>query len=111
MKVPKGSTAWQIETPPHLPKLPMLYAAVGRARSGKGQNVSSLISMFKDSGCMHRVLLISPTSGSNKQFIDKMGIQEGDIFSPEDPQVVEQIIAIVEEERDQFESYHELLKA
>jgi hypothetical protein len=104
--IPKGSTAFQTETAPHLPRLPIMCLANGKRGSGKSTAVTNLLRMYKETGTMDRILIISPTFNSNKKLMADLDIKEEDVFSdPDEPGLIQKIIAIVEQERDDFLRY------
>jgi hypothetical protein len=105
IKVVTG-TAFQTETAPHLPKLPMMCLANGKRGSGKSTAVTNLLRMYKETGTMDRVLIISPTFNSNKKLMAQLDIKEEDVFSdPDEPGLIQKIIAVVEAERDEYLRY------
>lgn len=44
-----------------------------------------------------RVLVISPTFDSNREILKDLKIDRGDVFDPEDPEVVKKVREIVEQ--------------
>ena len=113
INVPKGS-AFSYNTPDNLPKGHMVCIAVGKRGSGKSVAVTNLCEMLK----FDRILVISPTFSSNSLIMKNLNIDPTDVFEdPDDLSVVDKIIAIVEQERDdlviyleQMKKYNELMK-
>ena len=105
----KGSTAFQTETAEHLPRLPIFCINCGKRGSGKTTAVSNLLRMYKETGTMDRIFVISPTFNSNKKMLQMLDIKDEDIFSdPDEPGLVQKIISLVEKERDDFKRYMHL---
>jgi hypothetical protein len=101
IKVPKGK-AFAYDTPPEMPKGHMVSIAVGKRGAGKSVAITNLVKMLK----YDRVLVISPTFKSNSLLMKELDIDENDVFTdPDDPNIVQKIIDIVEEERDDLQTY------
>ena len=110
MIVPEGK-AFAVETPTHLPKLHMLSAWVGKRGSGKGVAMTTLLKRFKESGCMDRILVISPTFNSNKRMLQDLNIDECDIYDDLDNDAcITDVIKKVEKESEDYEKYLEDMK-
>ena len=110
MIVPEGK-AFAVETPTHLPKLHMLSAFVGKRGSGKGVAMTTLLKRLKQSGCMDRILCISPTFKSNKRMLKDLEIDENDIYDDLDNDAcITDIIKKVEKEAEEYEKYLEDMK-
>ena len=109
MKVPDGS-AFAIETAPHLPKLHQVCIVNGKRGAGKGVAVfGNLLRMYKETGRLQRLILVSPTTHSNKRLLEEFDIQEEDIFDdPDAPGIPQAIIKIVNDERDEYVRWREL---
>lgn len=107
LKLVKG-TAYQIETAPHLPKLPMSCLFNGVRGAGKSVACVNLLRMFKETGTCQVVILVSPTWGSNRELMKVLDIKEEHIFEDPDTDpegVLQSIDAIGNAERDEFEEY------
>jgi|GEM_PF-3373736 len=111
LKVAKSS-AFKIKTEDHVPNLHGVFLAVGKRGSGKSTAATGLIKMYQeDKSNSFRVLVISPTFNSNLALMKDLNIDENDIWEdPDDPTIVDQIKAVVEQERDDYIKYHYLLK-
>ena len=110
LEVQSGS-AFKIETADHLPKLHQNCLLVGKRGSGKSVGATNMLRMLKETGSMDRILVISPTFNSNKALMKKLDIKETDIFTdPDDPSIVQQIVKIVDAERDEFVRYQHLME-
>ena len=108
MKVINGS-AFAIETAPHLPKLHQACVVVAKRGGGKTTAVSNLLRMYKETGAMDRILIVSPTFLSNKKLLEHLDIDENDVFDdPDAPGIVEKIKDIVNAERDEFLRWKQL---
>jgi hypothetical protein len=101
IKVPKGQ-AFAYTTPPSMPKGHMVSIAVGKRGAGKSVAITNLVKMLN----YDRILCISPTFKSNSLLMKELNIDENDVFEDaDDPNVVQKIIDIVEEERDDLQAY------
>ena len=108
MKVINGS-AFAIETAPHLPKLHQACVVVAKRGGGKTTAVSNLLRMYKETGAMDRILIVSPTFLSNKKLLEHLDIDENDVFDDLDAfGIVEKIKDIVNAERDEFLRWKQL---
>jgi len=104
--VPKGK-AFAYTTPPEMPKGHMVSLAVGKRGSGKTVAVTNMVKMLNYDRC----LIISPTFKSNSVLMKDLDIDSADVFEdPDDPNVVDKIIQIIEEERDELNTYLEQKK-
>jgi hypothetical protein len=107
IKLLSGS-AFAINTADHLPKLHQCMILNGKRGSGKSVGATNLLRMYKESGTMDRILVVSPTFESNYRLMKDLDIIPTDVFDPEDPDVIEKIIKIVESERDDYIKYLDL---
>ena len=92
-----------IQTSENMFTLHSCFLALGKRGSGKSTIIVNILRMLKQEGKAHRILVISPTALSNKALLDSLDIEEDDIFDPEDPNTVANIIATIDEERDTYE--------
>ena len=98
----KGS-AFQTDTANHLPKLPIMCIANGKRGSGKSTAITNLLRMYKETKTMDRILVISPTFNSNKKLMNKLEVKEEDVFiDPDEPGIIQKIVAIVDGERNDY---------
>ena len=103
--VPPG-TAFTIATPTMMPKAHVLAAVVAPRGYGKGCITCAFIEHMK---VVDRLILLSPSAASNKALNDRLRsiLAPEDIFTdPNDVGVLDRIVAIVEQERDDYEIYH-----
>jgi hypothetical protein len=100
----KGS-AFAYPTANHLPKLHQCMILNGKRGSGKSVAATNLLRMYKQTGTMQRILILSPTFNSNYKLMEDLDININDVFDPEDPDVIQKITAVVEGERDDYIKY------
>jgi len=110
IKVMPGS-AFKIETADYLPKLHQLMIFNGKRGSGKSVAATNLLRMYTETGTCDRILVVSPTFNSNKALMKDLDIKEEDVFTdPDDPSIIQQIVNIIDGERDEFLRYQHLVK-
>ena len=102
-ELPKKS-AFTIETDIDFPKLHTLAIASGKRGGGKSVAIANLIKKAKQKGYYDRVLLISPTYGSNKEIWNIANINVEDVYEPT-KDVLKTIIALVEAERAEWDDF------
>ena len=103
IKLRKNSNAFAIDTPDHLPKLHGIYIANGKRGSGKSIAITNLIRMYKEElGSDLRVIVVSPTFGSNYKLLSDLGINREDVFEEPDDDIPSKLIRIADDERDAF---------
>jgi len=109
IKLPKDSNAFAIETPDHLPKLHQLLIANGKRGSGKSIAITNLIRMYKEElGSDLRVIVVSPTFGSNYKRLSELRINREDVFEEPDDDVASKLLKIANDERDAFLEWQHL---
>ena len=101
-----GTNPFCIETKEQQIKLHTITLAVGKRGSGKSYFISNLLKWLN----FDRILLISPTFESNYSQFKHLNIDPTDIFDPDDVEVVEKIINIVNTERDDLVEYRQKLQ-
>jgi len=79
--------------------------AVGKRGSGKSVYITNYLRMLKEQGKLDRLIVISPTAGSNKALLDMLGVDDEDVLDPEDKEVVNKVLDIVNQERDDWVQY------
>ena len=102
--VPKGS-AFAIETPPMMPKAHFLCAVIAPRGYGKGLITTALIEKMK---VIDRLIVVSPSASSNKALLDRLKkiLKDDDIYPDvNNIRVIDDIIAKVDGERDDYEDY------
>jgi hypothetical protein len=113
--IPPKTTSGAYETHPDMFVMHQVCVIVGKRQSGKTTAMVSLIEQMK----YDRILIVSPTMKSNKELLDRLKINEADIFEDcDDPGVIDKIKQIVEDEakdldryREDLRRYHKLMKA
>ena len=88
-----------------MPKMHLLAAVVAPRGYGKGVITTNLIEQLK---VVDRLILVSPSAASNKALNDRLKkiLAPEDIFTdPNDISVLDKIVSIVEQERDDYEEY------
>ena len=101
-----GTKPFAIETAPEHIKLHSVSLLVGKRGSGKSFFASNLLDWLD----FDRIIIVSPTYDSNYAQFKRLGVAKEDIFDPDDPQVVQKIINIVNTERDELVDYRQKLK-
>lgn len=98
-----GTKPFAIETAPEHIKLHSVSLLVGKRGSGKSFFASNLLDWLD----FDRIIIVSPTYDSNYAQFKRLGVAKEDIFDPDDPQVVQKIIHIVNTERDELVDYRQ----
>jgi len=101
IKVPPSSRV-KIDTPEDLFEAHCNFLAVGKRQSGKSVLITNYLRMMKQADRADRILVISPTIASNKALLDSLNVEDDDVFDPDDKEVVEKIINIIDTERDDY---------
>lgn len=109
IEVPNTS-AFNIETPPGLPKMHFCMVASAKRGSGKTVAIVNLIKQLQDAKVLDRVFLISPTIKSNKAILDMIKIDEADIFEEPTRESLDAVIDAVKQEAEDYDEYLRLLK-
>lgn len=106
IKVPTGS-AFAIDTPPAMFKLHSVFLSISKRGGGKTVSIANLFRLMKESGCLDRLILVSPTFGSNKPIFDEFGldIADEDIIIPS-LTAVDDVINIINQEAHDYDDYH-----
>ena len=94
-----------IETSPEHIKLHTVCVVLGKRAAGKSFFVSNLMAWLE----FDRILIISPTYESNYAQFRRLGVAQDDIFDPDDPQVIQKVVDIVNAERDDLFEYRQKL--
>ena len=101
--------AFRITTAEHLPKLHQVCVSVAKRGSFKTTAISNLLRMYKETGTMDRIILVSPTFHSNIKILEQLDIRPEDIFDDiDDVSVIDSIKAICDEERDEYLRYKKM---
>ena len=105
------SSAFTIDTPEHLPKMHFNMLLCGRRGQGKSLAATNMLRMLMEGKALQRAIVISPTFNGNKLLMKDLNIKETDVFDdPDDPNLPQRIMDIVDEERDEFLRYQHLVK-
>ena len=108
VKVPKQS-AFTIETPPDIPRLPCLALWSSRRGCGKNCSLTNYIRKLQELKLIDRCLVITPTYYSNKEMWDMIDIAPEDVFEPT-VDVLKTVVKIVEDERAEWDAFLEKKK-
>jgi len=80
-----------------------VLVALGKRQSGKSVIICNYLRILKQEKRADRIIIISPTAGSNFALLDSLGVdEEEDIFDPDDPEVINKVKAQIEMERDEY---------
>lgn len=101
-----GTNAFCIETMEEHIKLHTITLLVGKRGSGKSFLATNLLKWLR----FDRILLISPTFESNQGQFKTLNIDPEDVFDPDDPNVIDKIVAIGNQERDDLVEYRQKLQ-
>ncbi len=101
-----GTNAFAIETKPEHIKLHTITLACGKRGSGKSFFISNLLKFLE----FDVILLISPTADSNHSQFKHLNIHQEHIYDPEDKEVVDKIVSVVDNERDSLIEYRQKIQ-
>lgn len=101
-----GTNPFSIETKDEQIKLHTITLCCGKRGSGKSYFISNLLGWL----AFDKVILISPTAESNYSQFKHLNIDPTEIFDPDDPDVIEKVIAIGNKERDDLIEYRQKLQ-
>jgi hypothetical protein len=102
--------AFAIDTPRDHISLGSLVLCVAKKLSGIFFFLSNLLYQLKQAGCMDRVFRLSDTFDSNKMMLENLNIIPEDILSPNDPDVIDKIVAEIREGMRRPLKYREKVK-
>ena len=103
--IPPKNTSGDFPTPENCPKMHQVCVAVGKRQSGKTTAVVNLVERMG----FDYTICVSPTMKSNKELMDRLKIRHV-IENVDDPNLVDQIKKIVEDEAADLERYREELR-
>ena len=103
--VPPSQESGQYHTPPNLPKMHQVCIAVGKRASGKS---TAIVNLIEKMGYDYTIA-VSPTMKSNKELMERLNI-EHTFENVDDPNVIDEIKKIVEDEAKDLERYRDELK-
>lgn len=109
IQVPKDS-AFRIDTPDDQIKMHALVFAIAKRGGGKTVALTSLLKSLQRDKALDRLLVISPTWGSNKNMFDGLPVSEDDVYHETDASVVDDIVMKVKKEMDMYTEYTEKMK-
>ena len=101
---PPKKAAFQIQTPPDVPKQHSLTIFSARRGGGKSVACTSYVKKLIDVGAMQRVMIITPTWASNKEIFAPLAIQDIDILEPSKGALAT-VIQWVEKEKKEHDEY------
>lgn len=78
------------------------FVVLGKRGSGKSVLITNYLRLLKQENKADRIFVISPTIDSNRALLNSLDIQEEDIYDPEAPDAIDQIMAAVNKERDDY---------
>lgn len=110
IKPPKGQAAFEIQTSDDMFNLHMLLVAVAKRGGGKTTATCNLLRMMHQEGSLDRVLAITSTYESNVPQFEGLPLSREDVFHPEDPNAIDSIVQIIEEERRAYDTYWERMQ-
>ena len=79
---PPRKSAFQIETPPDVPRQHSLTIFSARRGGGKSVACTTYVKKLLEVGAMQRVIIITPTWVSNKDIFAPLNIQDEDVIEP-----------------------------
>ena len=109
IKLPKHGPQ-KIETPPDQIGMHALVIATAKRGGGKTVAVTNLCKNLVKDKALDRLLVVSPTWGSNKHMFEGLPVEESDIHHEPGPPVVPDVVGKVEEEMKDWKAYKEKAK-
>ena len=101
---PPRKSAFQIETPPDVPRQHSLTIFSARRGGGKSVACTTYVKKLLDVGAMQRVIIITPTWASNKDIFAPLNIKEEDVIEPSKTALAT-VVSRVEQEKKEHEEY------
>ena len=101
---PPKKAAFQIQTPPDVPKQHSLTIFSARRGGGKSVACTTYVKKLMDVGAMQRVMIITPTWASNKEIFAPLAIQDADVLEPSKGALAT-VIQRVEQEKKEHDEY------
>ena len=102
IQIPPSSRV-PIETSENMFNHHVNFIVLGKRGSGKRILITNYLRMLKAENMADRIIVVSPTAGSNKALLDSLGVDDEDILDPDDVNTTDNIIAIIDDERDTYE--------
>ena len=109
IEVPNTS-AFNIETPPGLPKMHFNLVSCARRGSGKTVSIVNLLKKLQDAKVLDRIFIISPTIKSNKKILEMIKVDEDDIYDEPTAASLDAVIEKGNEEATDYDEYIEQMK-
>jgi hypothetical protein len=103
--VPPSQESGAYKTPDNLPKAHQVCIAVGKRNSGKSTSIVNLIEKMGYDYC----IAVSPTMASNRELMERLNI-EHTFDDVDNPNIVDDIKKIVQDEADDLERFQRELK-
>ena len=101
---PPRKSAFQIETPPDVPRQHSLTIFSARRGGGKSVACTTFVKKLLEVGAMQRVIIITPTWASNKDIFAPLNIQEEDVIEPSKTALAT-VVSRVEQEKKDHDEY------
>ena len=101
---PPRKSAFQIETPPDVPRQHSLTIFSARRGGGKSVACTTYVKKLLDVGAMQRVIIITPTWASNKDIFAPLNIKEEDVIEPSKTALAT-VVSRVEQEKKEHDEY------
>ncbi len=101
LKLPKN-TRVEIKTSDDMFNHHCIFLVLGKRGAGKGVLTANYLRLLMKENKLDRLIIVSPTAGSNAGLLEQFGVDEEDILDPEDPLVPDILIQKIEDERDQY---------
>ena len=109
IEVPKGSS-FSISTPDDQIKLHTITLAIAARGTGKTVALTNLMRILQCQKCMDKVYIISPTVHSNEAMLKQLNAESEDIYEEPCRESILDIVAKVEQEREDYDEYHRKMK-
>mmetsp|Transcript_10632 Transcript_10632/g.34953 ORF Transcript_10632/g.34953 Transcript_10632/m.34953 type:complete len:424 (+) Transcript_10632:1130-2401(+) len=109
IEVPKGSS-FSISTPDDQIKLHTITLAIAARGTGKTVALTNLMRILQSQKCLDRVFIISPTVHSNEAMLKQLNAESEDIYEEPCRESIVDIVAKVEQERQDYDEYHRKMK-
>ena len=101
---PPRKSAFQIETPPDVPRQHSLTIFSARRGGGKSVACTTYVKKLLEVGAMQRVMIITPTWASNKDIFAPLNIQEEDVIEPSKSALATVVSRVEQEKKDHDEN-------
>ena len=92
------------------PPLHGLFVLAGHRGAGKGVACTSLLRWYRKNKMADRIFWVSPTIGSNRQFLDELEVDDEDRYDTPNNEAIDVVIAAVKQEAQDLKDYKEAMK-